>query len=150
MDALMAVDPGVKSMGVACFSRDNKLLWVELERADSLYEMLGNVSGYVYKNVHTVVERPQVYRHGPGDPNDLISLALVAGAWGGSADRTGLIEFVLPRQWKGNVPKDIHQPKILASLDPDERQLVEGIRPKSLRHNVIDAVGIGLWKLGRI
>lgn len=91
-----------------------------------------------------VSELPQVYP-GPrtiGDPNDLIALALVVGA----IDPDHLYK---PREWKGNVPKDVMIKRIQSKLSADERRKVNLPSP-ALAHNVWDAVGIGLHHLKRL
>lgn len=77
-----------------------------------------------------------------GDPQILIDLNLITGCVG--------TEWIAPHSWKGMVPKEEHQPKILSALSAKERALVEAIMPNGLRHNAIDAVGIGLNALGRL
>lgn len=75
-------------------------------------------------------------------PQDIIDLNLIAGHVG--------TEWVYPHDWKGMQSKDVHQPKILACLSTEERALVDAVKPPSLRHNCIDAVGIGLQENGRL
>ncbi len=98
---------------------------------------------------HLVIEKPVVYPRSKGDPNDLISISLVAGAVAGWFGRGATAEFVTPRTWKGNVPKDIHNLRVQRKLTMEERELLHRIKPASLRHNVIDAIGIGMWKIER-
>ncbi len=81
-------------------------------------------------------------RRSKATPQDLMDLNVIAGAMG--------TEWVTPSEWKGHVPKDIHQPRILKALDARERALVLFVNPPSLRHNAIDAIGIGLFALGRL
>jgi hypothetical protein len=96
-----------------------------------------------------VIERPQVYTgagKSKGDPNDLISVALVVGAvlaaalgtygWG--------TKTVLPATWKGQTPKNICKKRLQKELAPQE---AERVRWGS--HDIVDAVGIGCFKLGR-
>lgn len=99
-----------------------------------------------------VVERPQIY---PGrrreDPNDLIDLAISLGSIITQIHHQKLIQYH-PREWKGQVPKEITQSRVrgalqdyeISSLDFCLDQVSEG-----LRHNMYDAVGIGLKHLGR-
>lgn len=54
--------------------------------------------------------------------------------------------FVAARTWKGSVPKLVMGKRILALLDAEE---LGALGPKA-RHDAIDAVGLGLWKLGRL
>lgn len=88
-------------------------------------------------------------------PNDLITLAVRAGEVGGAFRALGaVVDYVLPRTWKnGPIPKDVMHKRILRRLDDAERALIDvagrGMAP-SKRHNMLDAVGIGLWGLRRL
>ena len=91
--------------------------------------------------------------------NDVVILARRAGELAGAYRMAGAErEYVLPRDWKGTIPKPkngeqyIIEKRALAVLDERETQLIystKSARAKSLDHNLIDAVGIGLWRLGR-
>ena len=95
-----------------------------------------------------IVELPQIYPGHPVPPNDLVNLAFLAGRYAGAS--TGKIYTVAPHAWKGNLPKDVCNARVLAKLDAVERGIVEGCDvPKGQKHNVIDAIGIGLFFLGR-
>lgn len=60
-------------------------------------------------------------------------------------------QLVTARQWKGMVPKEIHQPRVLAGLTAAERQVLVAARvAPSLENNVVDAIGLGLAWLGRV
>lgn len=100
-----------------------------------------------------VVEKPQVYRasRSKADPNDLIFLAMRAGV---------LINFYClyteniltptPAEWKGQTPKSVSERRTRKLLTPEETRVLAGCGVSAaLLHNVIDAVGIGLWALGR-
>lgn len=98
-----------------------------------------------------VIELPQVY---PGareeDPNDLIQVARSVGMWE-QATECNEVYLVHPRKWKGTVAKEIHNRRTLAKLEPRERALLEALYlPASKRHNVIDAIALGLWATGRM
>ena len=100
-------------------------------------------------SVRVVSEFPQVYAAGKskGDPADLLELAAVVGMLA-AALKAPRFSVVLPRAWKGNVPKDIMARRILAgvtgeSLAAYNRDIARV--PPYLRHNVIDAVGIAKW-----
>lgn len=120
-------------------------------------------------NLHAVIEEPMVYPHSPIPPNDLIPVAIDVGEFHGLLRENALeyggpvsFEHVKPRQWKGQVPKPkryekwdtyiIHQ-RILKVLDKDELKvylLALATVPEKQRHNIVDAVGIGLHHLGRL
>jgi hypothetical protein len=103
---------------------------------------------------HTTIaiEKPQVYTQSKlkGDPNDLITLALMAGATCAVLGKKTQVAEYLPRQWKGQVPKEIMANRIAGKLSQTEHGVIEMPRAKSYRHNVWDAVGIGLHHLKRI
>lgn len=51
-----------------------------------------------------------------------------------------LVEFVEPSRWKGQVPKDKHQPKIIRKL-----KAKYGVDGSEYAEDTLDAIGIGLW-----
>jgi hypothetical protein len=97
------------------------------------------------------IEKPQIYPSQPVPPNDIITLAITAGCIAGHAESNGhKVEFVLPHTWKGNLPKEVSHKRILGKLSSTERLLVDGLKvAPSKKHNVLDAIGIGLWVLRR-
>jgi hypothetical protein len=96
------------------------------------------------------IERPQIYRFSPGDPNDLLNLGMVAGGILTSFPPNTAVSLYHPKTWKGNVKKDKHQPLILRTLTEWERTRIETPSAKAKTHNVIDAIGIGLYFFGRL
>lgn len=99
---------------------------------------------------HLAIEVPQVY---PGmrreDPNDLIDLATSAGIVIGSAQWASVTRY-RPREWKGQTPKKIDHERTLKVLTAAERSVYDGCDvAQSLRHNILDAIGIGLRHLKR-
>lgn len=131
-------DPGSGRLGVARFDEDGELVYVN------------NIIDRHPCDV-VVVELPQVYLHGRmvGDPDDLIGMAFTAGRIV-SLISCGEVVTVKPAEWKGQVPKDIHNARTMAKLNEYEREVLEhsGV-PKHLKHNLIDAIGLGLWYLKR-
>lgn len=76
---------------------------------------------------------------------DIFDLARAAGEIG-SRYRERI--YVSPSKWKGQVPKGIHQEHhILPKLTPGEHTLLP--KKKTELKHVLDAIGIGLWYLGR-
>lgn len=150
---VLAIDPGVKSLGWAAFAAGS-LIRCGLHQADDVVDMIrllqGRWSGM--KPELAVIEVPQVYqqRRWKGDPNDLIDVALVAGAVAGALASANEVRFVRPREWKGQRPKEICNGLTMRTLTEGEREQVETDEtPRSKRHNVIDAVGLGLYAIGR-
>lgn len=99
-----------------------------------------------------VIERPQHYPGGVKcDPNDLITLAVKVGRVEEFVGARMLLE-VVPRKWKGTVPKAIVAHRVEQAMRESPAQysaFLRGVKPspKSKQHNVIEAVGIGLWFL---
>ena len=150
--SLIAVDPAKLSVGWAAFEgarlRSCGLIR-QLERGSFLLD-LGRMFADL-EGPEVVIEVPQVYqqRSWAGDPNDLIDVALTAGSVQGFARLCRTI-LVRPRQWKGTRSKSVCNKLTLKSLDEGERLIYERIAvPRHLRHNVLDAIGIGLWRLER-
>jgi hypothetical protein len=152
----LAVDPGIRGCGVAVFKADRLVhaAYVPnpVKHGYDLDAVLGMARAVVGKteSVDTVVsERMQVYApgKGKGDPNDLIPLAAVTGA---IAALTGarLTTWVLPRVWKGTLPKGAaFEARLFERLTNDERSAIQYCG--SMLHNVYDAIGIGLFQAGR-
>ena len=153
MTTLLAIDPGLRGCGVALFEDDclvrcayvkntqreargpkawramgeAVLKWLDLSQVDLL-----------------VLEVPQVYVRGKGDPADLIELAGVDGAIAALVDGRKT-EGYLPKEWKGSVPKDVYQARFEKTLTASEKVMIQQSSAPSLRHNVTDAVAIGKW-----
>lgn len=140
--SLLACDPG-ENCGGAYFV-DGALVWCGLlSFADATHISI--------KADRMIVEIPQIYPGPPKkgeDPNDLIGVAVIAGQWirSVSAPHT---RRVFPRQWKGGVEKGIHNGRVLAKLSAVELAVVPKLAASKL-HNVIDAIGLGLFDLDRI
>ena len=140
---MLCVDPGKHHCGVARFE-DARGRLVEAWLRPSWD--LPTPRASVYERA--VVEVPQVYRHGRGDPGDLIAITFAAGRAVALYDH---VTMWTPAQWKGQTPKAIHHERMRAALTPSERSIVEAIDCAAKdRHNVFDAVCLGLHELGRI
>jgi hypothetical protein len=144
---LFAIDPGKHLIGFAHF-RDTKLVEctvIEFKSLSMLRATLWEKASASWP-VSVVSEVPQVY---PGFqekvPDDMIDMALAAGACLSLAPNTLAVR---PHAWKGSKDKKIHQAQLLNAATPDEFALINQV-PKALRHNAIDAYGIGKWYLNR-
>jgi len=97
-----------------------------------------------YEFTQLVIEQPVFYPDGRNKsrPKDLLTLAILAGEIAGLYRRkVEVVEFVTPREWKGSVSKEICHNRMESILTQSEAM------PSN--HNAKDAVGIGLWKVGR-
>lgn len=143
MTTIVAIDPGKHASGVAVF-QDGELVEVAYTNdAEALAYYRGRVD-------RVVIEAPRIYdiRRWKGDPNDLVDIAIAGAALAGSVLPAEL-KPVRPDGWKGQTPKKIQNKRTLKALTDGERELLEGAATASKLHNVIDAVGIGLWELKR-
>lgn len=163
---LVTIDPGLRGCGCAAWFRRN-LIVAQYVEPPAPVEPLGELVVAVGVAVHEwvahlplpldeglelLVERPQTYRGraSEGDANDLIAVAMVVGAVGALARfRAGNLSTMTPSQWKGQAPKRVTEARARDKLNADERARVLLPRAQKLRHNVWDAVGIGLHQLQR-
>lgn len=153
MTLLVAIDPG-KNTGWAFFQNGALVQckvsgWVEMfEHSDDFMRRFIQPS-----QLEVLGELPCVYSGPrPEDPNDLIVLAEQLGELLALYRARGCsVQTIHPRTWKGTVPKEHHQPRILSKLSPAELELVPRMPiARRYEHNAVDAVGLGLWKLGRM
>jgi len=82
---------------------------------------------------------------------DLIRVATVGAAVAGMVSPD--LRFVTPNDWKGQVPKEVMFRRVEKLLTSEEMTtLLRDVSayPVNLRHNVYDAVGIGLYATGRM
>lgn len=123
-------------------------------RASTLEEMLSLIRQIPKRSpCALVVEFPRAYgRNTSTDPNDLIRVALVAGA---IIERCQPIELHMPtpQEWKGQVPKNIHHMRIEKALSAAEHfvwtNYMARIKGAATR-DANDSVGLGLHVLGRM
>jgi Holliday junction resolvasome RuvABC endonuclease subunit len=168
---LVAIDPSIRSLGIAVFDAgqlhkagvvrprdidptaskgqravavaDRIMDWLDAETAD----WTGGSDG-----PHLIFEWPQIYTavKSKGNPNDLlvtVSPALVLSGYATFAS----IRTPTPAEWAGQTKKATRgdpwksqrAQMVARRLSPDERKLI----PSS--HDAIDAVGLGLWAIGR-
>lgn len=134
------VDPGKHACAIACW-RGKEYYKVELVEG-SRWDFRHTIQCMAPDLV--VVECPVVYPRGAGkgeDPNDLIQVALSAGACMAACMHS---VTVTPGEWKGQVPKNIHHRRIEPQLTEAMRRDINSV-PAILRHNVLDAIALGLW-----
>ncbi len=148
---ILAIDPGACT-GWAIFLPGVGLHSAGVCTVDDLSSPMFDT--FAPRHAELVIEIPQVYRAAlsKGDPNDLIKVAVQAGRWIERAKLRGWgVREVHPTTWKGQIPKEIHHARIENALLADERARASSALslPKSKRHNALDAIGLGLFHLGR-
>lgn len=146
---IIGIDPGVTT-GFAWFVSG------VLSRAfaQSFDDFIAEPPCVEYEPMDVVVEFPKWRPYSHEEIDDLLGLARKAGRIEQHYRMCGAhVEVVFPHVWKGSVPKGIHGQRILSKLTPEELALLP-TRPRSKKHphdhNMIDGVGIALWKLGRL
>lgn len=145
---ILSVDPSVEGYGLALWDKSGQLVraWYELA---SVQSAVGNFVGVT----EVVIERPQVYLNSLKSANDAIVTALAAGELAGRLRQLSaepVITYVVPARWKGQIKKAAHHPWIKAELSDDEHDRMNlNLKNKKHRGDVLDAVGIGLWAVGR-
>ena len=107
-----------------------------------------------------IAERPHIHR-GTRNPDDIVTLAIDLGMrLRPYRDAGKIVDTYLPVQWKGNVPKEIHHPRVMRALTVQELATVARVFeakrtarawlvPPGKQHNVKDAIGLGLFGVGR-
>jgi hypothetical protein len=167
-NVLLAIDPGKWKAGAALFSDEGTLLSAKLlssrskNPAQAAKEIGDEAAWFCMGQVDTVCcEMPNIRKRSrqKGDPNDLLYLTLINGAVFTAVEAESR-DLVPVNDWKGSIDKEVMAGRITgrwpegfeplvampAKLSVTELRLL-GDEPN---HNVLDAVGIGLWKLKRL
>lgn len=159
---LLSIDPGLRGCGVAYFYEgvlkhalyvanpviSGRGYFAHAAMASAVHEKFHPADMHIVK---VVIEHPTIYpgsAQQKGDPNDLIDVACVGSALGAYYKDCGL-ETVFPMEWKGQTPKEIMNERCRLALSDDERKRIDECSAH-LRHNVMDGIGIGLYKLSRV
>jgi hypothetical protein len=152
---IVGIDPGINGCGIAILK--DGTLW-DARYAESVLNPAFPTHSRVVatamaawehvalaRDTHVVVERPQIYPDRPVPSEDVLVLMAVVGALGAMAEEHCIPwSWVLPREWKKQVPKEIKLRRIENALTTVERARIQEDR-KTRRHNVLDAIGIAKW-----
>ena len=142
----LSIDPGTKDMGWALWE-DNELQICGIARGKDWVESVQALPKFTIERL--TIEDQQIYRRSPINAHSLLAVARVVGAIVAYYNFPRFL-LVPPAQWKGQLPKNVCNQRTLSKLTEDELHQVDVAPcPASLRHNLIDAVGIGLWATGR-
>ncbi len=160
---LLAVDPGIRGCGAAIFEGGVLVRAAYIKSnvatgntAAASRGMANAVRDWAGLSLNAIaLEWPRVYaariregKAGKADPNDLLGLCGVDGAIA-MAYPYNLVDCFAPSEWKGQLTKEACQGRIRGRLSSVEMEILAAVTPASLAHNVFDAVGIGLFRLGR-
>lgn len=154
-DYLISIDPGVRACSCVYWYKGRLLRAKYIRPANKPFSFAvvsfavvswlnERSSDYKCLQPLLVVEKPQTYRGRAvkGDTNDLINLSIVIG----QVTSFDSLRLATSREWKGNTPKHVTKSRVDQELSDEEKARIEWPAP-SLRHNLYDAIGIGLWYL---
>lgn len=148
-ELILAVDSGA-NLGWALFDQDGPLRNCGFK---NLFDAINLFGPDTVRRI--IIERPHTGRT-RARARDIITLAIRAGEVGGvlrylttQAGKTVEPEYIEPQRWKGQLPKKRCNDLVEAKLFIQEKSLLNKIKPLSAKHNVLDAVGIGLYAVGR-
>lgn len=139
-DFVTACDPGgfKKGNAIARFSC-GKLFFVEQQPHEF-------TRGLCYT---LVIEKPVLSRARNANANDLVEVAIGAGAALRGCEHTKVV-WVPPARWKGSRPKKVDNDYTRSLLSAGELAVLPPeLQKAGSTGDIIDAVGIGLWYLGR-
>ena len=172
MSVLLAVDPSIKSSGVALFvggvliaasvrklpdSMRVDTLTDCREMARRIFEWSNGRSVNIPRANEIACEWPQIYREtkSKGSPNNLLGLSAICCGVAMLLPARSKVAGYLPREWSGGIPKAT---KGDAKKSPRAYRIGSrltlpgevGIWDRTKGHDAIDAIGIGLYHLGRL
>lgn len=163
MSVILAIDPG-ECTGIAWGIGCHLVAVRAATPGDALEvpDVVANtgLAGYG----HMVIELPKFYppkvyghpKKATAIGNSLIREAVTLGRWTERATQRGLTtQEIFPKEWKGSVKKRTMCLRIIERMTRDERRMVSAYLKssklaKSKTHNVLDAIGIFFWKVGRL
>lgn len=152
---LIAIDPGKRVCGVSvwgCEPRRTILLYAcSIKPIETIEDLPSQVEdlwlefskGFEEASPKFIFEVPQYYTKKRATFRGVDALFDVLNAF----HKYGILvkDYVYPHQWKGNVPKKIHQRRIARALTTAELGCVD----PAGTHDMWDAIGIGLFATGR-
>lgn len=136
---LLAIDPG-KHPGFAVFC-DGLLTWCGIDAPRGLFGQRPDA---------LVIERPVIYPDSPIPPEDVVSLAITAGALAERYTRGGDVFWRPARTWKGQVPKSSTRARVLKRSTPIELAIISAAQKtiaKTYQPDMFDAIGLGHYEL---
>lgn len=139
----LGIDPSTTCLGWAFF-RGDSLEVAGVVEAEDMDEMIAKLRQAKWPDCNRlVIEKMQIYARRPWEP--MINISILSGILLQSI-RWDRVSLPYPRDWKGQVPKTIHNQRIIASLDQQSRDRLDLVGvPAGKKHNVIDAIGLAKW-----
>lgn len=159
------IDCGVKYIGISRFENDilSDCAYISSSEKDdpngalNVYSLVENVRIHdilkgVEQGARVIIEYPEQYSYSPAPRSSVQGLAYTAGALTYMLFQQSMsVKLVLPKEWKGQVPKDIFLKRIESRLNDTERNILNSKNfSATKRHNVVDGIGLGLYLLKRM
>lgn len=135
--AFLTVDPGLHNCAIAAWDKKKRLIYADNLPTDQVILLVDKYA----PPAKLWVEVPVLYPKKRKTHYQVGRLLELANALKRASGGVG----VAPSAWKAQIPKSVHKSRILGNLDPAEFRAI--VSPAD--HNTIDAIGIGLWALGR-
>lgn len=157
MNRLMSIDPSINNLGVAIWDieqeqlLDHRLLHPKKEAKNNEYakslSMLRQLQNLIEKfsvdnMICEVPEHWAVAGFEARETGSIAKLCFVCGMIYSLHDTLESCEVVVPRGWKGQLPKEVVANRLF-----DEYMEKYGIDMVKMNPNVMDAIGIGHYKL---
>lgn len=147
---IVTVDPGKHYHGLAVFSHGELRVASLIPRKEIGVWVRANE--WCVPEVLVVEQPHKQFR--TVNYNILTALACAAGEVAGAfmgLQHTEHVQYIWPSTWKGQLDKPKSHKRIRVELSKAEfARIVMPSQVKTLGHNVMDAVGIGLWRVGRM
>lgn len=135
--AFLSIDPGLHNCAIAAWDEEKRLIYADNLPTDQVVLLVDRHA----PPAMLWVEVPVLYPKKRKTHYQVKRLLELANALKKAAGGVG----VVPSAWKAQIPKGVHKSRILGNLAPAE--FIRIVSPED--HNTIDAIGIGLWALGR-
>lgn len=167
MSKLMSIDPSINYCGVAIFDiKTKKLEDALLVRPDKIAQRDGEFydkAFSVYSKVAMIQDKCNVVQvacelpdhwavagYMARESGSITKLAFICGLLYAMRNDVSKFVFSLPRGWKGQLSKEVMKNRI-ESVYAGKGKKYTKEEWKAMDHNVVDAIGIGHWRLfGRV
>lgn len=148
---VMSIDPSINFMGVAVFEGKKPILW-RLLKPKSIYKDADEKCVDLYNQIYDlrdeyepdiiVLENPDHWAVGGFEARESGSIQKLTFLCG-MLYTLGKVQLVLPREWKGQLPKNV----VRNRLKPFYPEIITD----ELDHNICDALGLAHWRIyGRV
>jgi len=150
-DRLISIDPSINNVGIAVWGLPNTLMAFKLvhpkvgqrsNEYDKSLSVLNQIKELIqeYKINKMILEVPEhwaVAGFEARETGSIAKLMLVVGLIYSLHDELDELKVVKPREWKGQLPKNVMENRLRGSY------LKIGVDLSELNPNVVDAIGIG-------